>query len=85
MKNKIIEISEKLKNDTISDLEAQNLLLNVFNERTFGMVRWFSNEYDDVACVSIEKAEEYVEKYNNLSGKSDCYVDRDVFYLLKDD
>jgi len=52
--------------------------------RSFGMVRWYSNTDGDVACVSIERAKEYVETYNKLSGKEDCYVDEEVWLLLNE-
>ncbi len=86
MKDKILEISDKLKRDKITEIEAKNLLLDLFNisPRSFGMVRWYYNTDDDVACVSIEKAKEYVAKYNKMSGKEDCYVDEDVWLLLND-
>lgn len=65
-------------------LQSQVKPLNIDNvsPRSFGMVRWYDNTDDDVACTSIEKAKEYVEKYNKLSGKKDCYVDEDVYLLL---
>jgi len=52
--------------------------------RLFGMVRWYVNERDDVACVSIEKAKEYVDKYNKLAGKQECYVDDEIYLLLNE-
>jgi len=52
--------------------------------RSFGMVRWHDNVDENVACVSIEKAEEYVEKYNKLAGEDKCYVDKDIWLLLNE-
>ena len=69
--------------DEVIDL-VKKLNIDDVMPRSFGMVRWYNNTEDDVACVSIDKAKEYVEKYNKLSGKQDCYVDEDIYLLLND-
>ncbi len=73
-------------NEALIEFKAIKLALNIQNvmPRDFGMVRWYSNVEDDVACVSIEKAKEYVKKYNELSGKQDCYVDEEIYKLLNE-
>jgi len=65
------------------DIDNVLVLFDVM-PRSFGMVRWYSNTDGDVACVSIERAKEYVETYNKLSGKEDCYVDEEVWLLLNE-
>ena len=52
------------------------------DNRSFGMVRQHDNVDEDVACISIEKAEEYVKKYNKLAGEEKCFVDKDIWILL---
>jgi len=86
MKTELSKIAQDLEQGTITEKEAQNLLLGLLcvMHRSFGMVRWHGNLHEDVACVSIEKAKEYVEKYNKLSGKESCYVDEDVWLLLNE-
>lgn len=70
-------------NNVINAMEKA-LIINGVMPRSFGMVRWYSNTDGDVACVSVEKAKEYVKKYNELSGKEDCYVDDEVWLLLNE-
>jgi hypothetical protein len=59
-------------------------LLGIFSimSRSYGIVRWHDNEHEDVVCINREKAQEYVEKYNKLAGKDECYVDDDIWLPL---
>lgn len=86
MKAQILKISDDLRFNKIGDKEAKMLLLDLFLviPRSFGMVRWYENIDEDVACVSIEKAEEYVEKYNKLAGEEKCYVDKETYLLANE-
>lgn len=64
--------------------QSENVVLDDVMPRSFGMVRWYENVQEDVACMSIAKAQEYVDKYNKLAGEEKCYVDEEVFLLLSE-
>jgi len=85
MKDKIAKIIKDYGIDIENEDKFIEDIFKLSNAlRTFGMVRWHDNVDEDVACVSIEKAKEYVEKYNKISGKEDCYVDEDIWLLLNE-
>ena len=86
MKRELLKIAKDLDKEKINEQEARKLLLGLLDimPRSFGMVRWHSNEDEDVACVDIEKAKEYVEKYNKLAGYTVCYVDTEIYTLLNE-
>ena len=86
MDDAILKILTQVKNKNLSINSAKSELLTLFNNtpHSFGIVRWYGNEDDDVVCINREKAQEYVEKYNKLVGEEVCYVDEDIWLPLKE-
>ena len=51
---------------------------------SYAIVRWYDNNNEDVVCTTKEVAEDYVKKYNALSGKEKCFVDTEIWLPLKE-
>jgi hypothetical protein len=81
MEKLIKETTEKLINGTITKDDSDKILFGLFSimTRSYGIVRWYDNEYEDVVCVDKATAEDYVRKYNKLAGCTKCYVDKDIW------
>jgi chromosome segregation ATPase len=52
------------------------------SKESFRIVRWRENPHCDVVCVNLREATKYVEEYNALAGKQECYVDEDIWHPL---
>jgi hypothetical protein len=72
-----LTIPYELAETYLEETDKQLFLYDVM-PRSYGIVRWHDNEYEDVVCVDRAKAEEYVRKYNELAGEELCYVDEDI-------
>lgn len=63
--------------------EAKQLTLQGVSN-SYAIVRWYDNGREDVVCIDKEIALDYVQKYNKLAGKEECYLDKDVWLPLKE-
>ena len=86
MEEKMFQILTEVAKGEKSPEIAQIELLGLFSvmPRSYGIVRWHDNEYEDVVCVDRATAEEYVRKYNKLAGWAKCYVDEDIWLPLNE-
>lgn len=86
MEEQILQILTEVSKGEKSPEIAQTELLGLFSvvPRSYGIVRWHDNEHEDVVCVDITTAEEYVRKYNKLAGEEKCYVDEDIWLPLNE-
>jgi len=86
MKEQIRKICTQLNDGQIAVTQATEQLLDLFSvmPRSYRIVRWHDNEYEDVVCVDRATAEEYIRKYNELAGEEKCYVDEDIWLPLNE-
>ena len=80
MEEKMFQILTEVSKGEKSPELAKTELLGLFSvmPRSYGIVRWHDNKHEDVVCVDRATAEDYVRKYNKLSGDEKCYVDEDI-------
>ena len=86
IKEQIFQILTEVSKGEKSPELAQTELLGLFSvmPSSYGIVRWHDNEHEDVVCVDRATAEEYVRKYNELDGRTKCFVDDDIWLPLND-
>ena len=86
MEEQMLKILTEVSKGEKSPEIAQTELLGLFSvmPRSYGIVRWHDNEHEDVVCVDMATAEEYVIKYNKLAGCNQCYVDEDIWLPLNE-
>jgi hypothetical protein len=81
MEEQLLKILTLLNTNKISVNEAQTQILDLL-PYSYGIVRWYDNLKSDVVCENYEVAQDFVDEYNKLSGRIDCYVDEDVWLPL---
>lgn len=86
MEEQILKILTDVSKGIKSPELAQTELLGLFSimPHSYGIVRWYDNQYEDVVCVDRITAEDYVAKYNKLAGKKMCYVDDNIWFPLNE-
>ena len=86
MEEQMFKILTEVSKGEKSPELAQTELLGLFSvmPRSYGIVRWHDNRQEDVVCVDKATAEEYVRKYNEISGEEECYVDEDIWLPLSE-
>lgn len=86
MEEQMLQILTEVSKGQKSLQLAQTELLGLFSAmpRSYGIVRWHDNKYEDVVCKDRATAEEFVKKYNKLSGIETCFVDEDIWLPLNE-
>jgi hypothetical protein len=82
IKQKIVEIITHTHKTPSEQADEILLLFSVIG--SYAIVRWYDNNNEDVVCTTKEVAEDYVKKYNTLSGKEKCFVDTEIWLPLRE-
>jgi len=84
MDQKILDILKEVSSGKLAPEIANLQIEEIIKNRlfTFSIVRWNDNEHYDVVCLNKSIADEYVKKYNELSGSEQCFVDDEIWLPL---